>query len=83
MLYIVFITEIVLTALIVTMCYLIIALVVIFVANKSQLYYKNWRIKKRDKKWQKEHEEFVQRQRRWELGLFVLIKRIVKGKKKY
>ena len=66
MIYIVLITKALLETSILVSIYLIIVLVGIFVVGKLQLYYKNRQIKKRDKKWQKEHEEFMQRQRRWE-----------------
>jgi uncharacterized membrane protein YgaE (UPF0421/DUF939 family) len=47
------------------------ALTIVFVVgNITQdvnTYYRNWKIKKRNKQWEKEHEEFMQRQRKLEL----------------
>jgi len=67
MIYIVYITWMILQILVTALACLFVMLIFNFVSTKLQLYYKNWRIKKRDEKWQKECEEFIQRQRRWEL----------------
>ena len=81
MFYVVFITKIALTSLIVLMGYSIIFLVGIFVTDKLQLYYRNWQVKKRDKRWQKEYQELMQQQRRWELEWILRKEKIEKQRK--
>lgn len=39
-----------------------------FIYEKLDIYYQKWKIKKRNQRWEREHEKFMQRQRKWELA---------------
>ena len=61
MVYLVLIIKTLLEISIVILVYLAIALIMLFIVGKLQSYYENWKTKKRNWRWEREHKEFMQR----------------------
>ena len=61
MVHLVLIIKVLLEVSIVILVYLVIALVGVFVADKLQICYKNWKYKKRIQQMEKDYKELLQR----------------------
>ncbi len=67
MIYIVFITWIILQTTVTILACLATVLIYIFISEKFSIYYKRWERRKREKRWEKEWEEYLQQKHRREL----------------
>jgi len=67
MLYLVLTFQTILEALIIAIIILTIIFVVGNIIQDVKTYYKKWKIKKHNRRWEKEREEFIQWQRKREL----------------
>jgi len=67
MVFLILIIKALLETSIIVLIYLAIALIGVFIADKVQICYRNWKIKKCNQRLEKEYEEFMQLRREVEL----------------